>query len=204
MGRFLAAHPDIDLDVRATMSLVDFRRDDVEAALRYGGGNYPGVVSEHLLDDVYYPVCSPNLGGGRLPTRPAEISRYLLLRSENEFWQPWFRAGSWAGPRAGRLQRRIAPDAGGGGRTGHRAGASAVSSDTPTACWCASSICRPSPFHYYQVARRGSPSAKLIQFRAWLARRSRDEAAPVASAGRADATRARAPSAQAGRARGSG
>ncbi len=100
IGRFLAANPDIDLDVRASVALADFRRDDVEAALRYGGGNYPGVVSEHLLDDVYYPVCSPRLGGGRLPTRPAEISRYLLLRSDNEFWQPWFRAAGldWPEP----------------------------------------------------------------------------------------------------------
>ena len=60
-------------------------------------------MSEHLLDDVYFPVCSPRLGGGRLPTRPAEISRYLLLRSEDEYWQPWFRAAGldWPEPTRG-------------------------------------------------------------------------------------------------------
>ncbi|HEV2220208.1 MAG TPA: LysR family transcriptional regulator, partial [Casimicrobiaceae bacterium] len=32
IGRFVAAHRDLDLDVRASTSLVDFRRDDVDAA----------------------------------------------------------------------------------------------------------------------------------------------------------------------------
>src|SRR5438874_6355989 len=102
IGRFFAAHRDIDLDVRATSVLVDFRRDDADAAIRYGGGNYPGVVSEHLLDDVYFPVCSRKLDGG-VPKRPSDLSRYLLLRSDTEVWQSWFRAAGldWPEPTRG-------------------------------------------------------------------------------------------------------
>src|SRR5512132_1388396 len=33
IGRFIAAHPDIDLDVRASLALADFRRDDVDMAI---------------------------------------------------------------------------------------------------------------------------------------------------------------------------
>ena len=102
IGRFFAAHRDIDLDVRATPILVDFRRDDVEAAIRYGTGNYSDVVSEHLMDDVYFPVCSPHLDGG-LPKRPPDLSRYLLLRSDAQVWQTWFRAAGldWPEPTRG-------------------------------------------------------------------------------------------------------
>jgi len=75
IGRFIAAHPDIDLDVRATAALVDFRRDDVDAAVRYGSGNYAGVVTEHLMDDVYFPVCRPDIEGG-VPAKPADLTRY--------------------------------------------------------------------------------------------------------------------------------
>jgi LysR family transcriptional regulator, glycine cleavage system transcriptional activator len=102
IGRFLAAHPDIDLDVRATSLLVDFRRDDAEAAIRYGAGSYVGVVSEHLMDDVYFPVCSRKIGGG-LPKRPSDLSRYLLLRSDAQVWQAWFRAAGldWPEPARG-------------------------------------------------------------------------------------------------------
>src|SRR4029450_13612416 len=46
IGRFLGANPDIDLDVRASPALVDFKRDDVDAGVRYGGGNYPDVITE--------------------------------------------------------------------------------------------------------------------------------------------------------------
>jgi LysR family glycine cleavage system transcriptional activator len=100
IGRFFAAHPDIDLDVSASNLLADFRRDDIDVAIRHGSGDWPGLVSEHLLDDVYFPVCSPRLANGRLPVRPADLSRYTLLRSEGEFWKPWFEAAGldWPEP----------------------------------------------------------------------------------------------------------
>ena len=102
IGRFLAAHRDIDLDVRATSTLVDFRRDDVDAAIRFGIGSYDGVVSEHLMDDVYFPVCSPKIEGG-VPKRPSDLSRYRLLRSDADVWQTWFRAAGldWREPSRG-------------------------------------------------------------------------------------------------------
>ena len=102
IGRFFAARRDIDLDVRATSVLVDFRRDDADAAIRYGGGNYADVISEHLLDDVYFPVCSRKIEGG-VPNRPSDLSRYLLLRSDSEVWQRWFRAAGldWPEPTRG-------------------------------------------------------------------------------------------------------
>lgn len=103
IGRFFAAHPDIDLDVSANNQLVDFRRDDIDIAIRHGLGNYPGLVSEFFLDDVYFPVCSPKLSGGRLPSRPEDLSRHTLLRSEGEGWKPWFEAAGldWPEPSRG-------------------------------------------------------------------------------------------------------
>src|SRR6478735_518904 len=59
LGRFLARHRDIDLDVRSSFALVDFGRDDTDLAIRYGFGGWPDVASEHLLDDAFFPVCSP-------------------------------------------------------------------------------------------------------------------------------------------------
>ena len=103
IGRFLAAHPDIDLDVRSNFALVDFRRDDVDAAIRWGGGDYPGIVTEHLMDDHYFVVCSPHLAGGRLPKRPADLAGFTLLRSDDESWQRWFEAAGldWPEPTRG-------------------------------------------------------------------------------------------------------
>jgi LysR family glycine cleavage system transcriptional activator len=103
IGGFLAAHPDIDFDVRANNALVDFEREDVDVAIRLGSGDYPGLSTEHLMGDIYFPVCSPKIAGGRLPAKPADLDRYLLLRSEREFWQPWFAAAGldWPEPTRG-------------------------------------------------------------------------------------------------------
>lgn len=92
VARFFKAHPDIDLEIRTNNALVDFRRDDVDVAIRHGLGQWQGVIAEHLLDDLIFPVCSPRLNGGKLPKRPADLARFPLLRGEGERWKPWFEA----------------------------------------------------------------------------------------------------------------
>ena len=91
LGSFIACHPDIDLDVRSSMALVDFRRDDADVAIRHGFGNWPDVKAEYILSDTYFPVCSPRLAP-RLPGEPRDLARYTLLRANDEFWKPWFDA----------------------------------------------------------------------------------------------------------------
>ena len=41
LDRFRAAHPDLDVRLDATDKLVDFQRDNVDLAIRYGGGDIP-------------------------------------------------------------------------------------------------------------------------------------------------------------------
>jgi len=43
LGRFISRHTDIDLDVRSSIALVDFRRDDADVAIRYGHGTWDDV-----------------------------------------------------------------------------------------------------------------------------------------------------------------
>lgn len=91
IGRFTAAHPNLDLDISANISVVDLARDDVDFAIRYGMGHWPGVVAEHLSDDVFFPVCSPHIPGG-VPKTPRDLKRSTLLRADDEYWAPWFEA----------------------------------------------------------------------------------------------------------------
>jgi LysR family transcriptional regulator, glycine cleavage system transcriptional activator len=100
---FLATHPDVDLDVRSNMANVDFRRDDSDVAIRYGHGDWPDVTAEHLLDDWFFPVCSPGIANGQVPSRPEDLARYTLLRSDDEPWKPWFDAAGldWPEPTRG-------------------------------------------------------------------------------------------------------
>ena len=103
IGRFVASHPDVDLDVRATSANIDFANDDSDMAIRYGFGEWPGLGVEFLLEDRFFPVCSPRIANGRLPQRPADLADYPLLRSGDELWKPWFEAAGldWPEPERG-------------------------------------------------------------------------------------------------------
>lgn len=106
VARFYKAHPEIDLEIRSGNSIVDLRRDDVDVAIRYHArAEWPGAISELLLEDRYFPVCSPRLANGRLPKRPADLAKFTLLRADAEPWQPWFEAAGldWREPDRGPL-----------------------------------------------------------------------------------------------------
>ena len=105
IGRFNADNPDVDLDISATDALADFTRGDADVAIRYGFGHWPGVSVEHLTDDAFFPVCSPQIANGHPPKRPADLANYTLLRSDDEFWKPWFEAVGldWPEPERGTI-----------------------------------------------------------------------------------------------------
>ena len=66
---FQHAHPEVDLQIRTSMELVDFARDDVHVAIRYGRGGWPRVHAEQIMDEWLVAVCTPALlkRYGRLP-----------------------------------------------------------------------------------------------------------------------------------------
>ena len=92
IGSFIEANPQWDLELLSTNVLADFARDDVDAAIRFGFGKYPGLHSELLLEEIFFPACSPDFNGGNLPKTPADLARAPLLRSDDELWRPWFEA----------------------------------------------------------------------------------------------------------------
>src|SRR5438045_6141364 len=65
LSAFQEAHPGIDVRITTSTSLVDFERDNVDAAIRYGRGQWPGVRADWLMADELFPVC-----------RPAIVNRY--------------------------------------------------------------------------------------------------------------------------------
>ncbi|AOY92079.1 XRE family transcriptional regulator [Cupriavidus sp. USMAA2-4] len=92
IGSFIERHPELDVELLSSNSLVDFAREEVDLALRMGSGDYPGLYVEKLLDDVFFPVCSPQFNSGKLPRTPREMAGMPLLRGEGDPWRPWFEA----------------------------------------------------------------------------------------------------------------
>ncbi len=99
LGRFYAAHPKIDVRLDPSMALTDFLRDDVDIAIRYGRGDWPGLRIERLLSLDMFPVCSPALLDGPEPLRaPADLARHTLLHDDlREDWPRWLVAAGVTG-----------------------------------------------------------------------------------------------------------
>lgn len=62
---FQAQHPDIELVLDPSGAMVDLKPGGVEIALRYGGGQWPGLESERLLASPMVVVAAPQLLVGR-------------------------------------------------------------------------------------------------------------------------------------------
>ena len=98
--KFRELHPQIDLRVDASMHLVDFARENVHVALRYGRGHYPGLDVRLLMRTEVVPVCAPALLRGPHPLRtPADLRHHMLIHDETltndpsaSDWAMWLRA----------------------------------------------------------------------------------------------------------------
>ena len=57
LAEFIERHPDIEVNIRPSLSLTDFTRDEVDMAVRFGPGTWPGLTSIKLYDEELVPVC---------------------------------------------------------------------------------------------------------------------------------------------------
>jgi LysR family glycine cleavage system transcriptional activator len=92
LAQFNEHHPDMQVNVRATLSLTDFARDRIDMAVRFGSGTWAGLISIKLRDEELIPVCSPALRGGRVPRVPGDLLKTPLLHDERHPWSIWFEA----------------------------------------------------------------------------------------------------------------
>ncbi len=91
---FQERYPDIDVRITTSIELVDFRKDNVDAAIRFGRGQWPGPPGRLVDGGATVPVCSPTLLKGKQALRrPEDLSRVTLLHtSAHDDWRLWLTA----------------------------------------------------------------------------------------------------------------
>ncbi|MFO1121337.1 MAG: transcriptional regulator GcvA [Hyphomicrobiales bacterium] len=100
LDTFQTRHPEIDVHVSASMQLVDFARDGVDLAIRYGAGGYSELTVEKLLIERVVPVCSPELIAAAGGLRSVDdLVGVTLLHDDSPDndpscpnWEMWLRA----------------------------------------------------------------------------------------------------------------
>src|ERR1700681_4392657 len=96
LSAFQEANPGVDVRITTSTALVDFKSGDVDAAIRYGRGQWPGLRADWLMADQLFPVCSPALLAGKRPLRcPEDLRDHVLLHTSNansDDWRLWLTA----------------------------------------------------------------------------------------------------------------
>ncbi|AOM42307.1 transcriptional regulator GcvA [Xenorhabdus hominickii] len=83
----------IDVRIQAIDREEDKLADDVDVAIFYGRGNWPGLRTDRLYPEYFLPVCSPALLTGDRPLKtPSDLAKHTLLHdSSRRDWQAYIR-----------------------------------------------------------------------------------------------------------------
>ncbi len=111
IDRFYAAYPDLELRLIASDTPIDMRTENVDIAVFYGDGRWPGLETLVLFDEEIFPVCSPDYLAARpdLSSVSDLLTLNLLQQEATEpiwlSWEAWFQrmgvvpAANLLGPR---------------------------------------------------------------------------------------------------------
>ncbi len=118
LDRFSKAHPEIDLRISSSLSLVDFRKEDFDVAIRLGKGRYPKLEAIALFDEYVTPMCSPRLLEAAVSEDlPVFLAKQTLLHDDSlafhpgaPTWRTWLDAAGITGLDAGHGPRFSHPD----------------------------------------------------------------------------------------------
>lgn len=77
---FQAQHPTIELRLDTNGRLVDFNTERVDLGIRFGTGQWPGLMATRMMGDHFFPVCSPSLISTERPLGcPRDLENFPLI-----------------------------------------------------------------------------------------------------------------------------
>lgn len=94
LDEFMQAMPGVDVRLDVSDRVRDFGRDEIDLAIRFGNGNYPGHRADRLFDNTIFPVCSPALLKTKKPLlHPRDLLQHRLIHVEwsapGVMWPNW-------------------------------------------------------------------------------------------------------------------
>jgi LysR family glycine cleavage system transcriptional activator len=89
LSSFHSANSGIEVLLTASLDPVDFRKEDIDGAIRLGDGEWQGTKAYRLVSNVIIPVCSPALA--KKVRKPSDLQRHVLLHSiaRPDDWAYW-------------------------------------------------------------------------------------------------------------------
>ena len=80
---YMKLHASVEVQLDVSDRVRDFDRDDIDVAIRFGNGNYPGFRADRLFENTIFPVCSPALLTAKKPLKqPRDLLQHRLIHVE--------------------------------------------------------------------------------------------------------------------------
>ncbi|MGO4166616.1 LysR substrate-binding domain-containing protein [Novosphingobium sp. YAF33] len=98
LAEFHESHPGIAIALDPRMDLSPVGPQGLDAAIRYGSGEWPGLVVERLMQDTVFPACSPAYRERMGIESEQDLGRCRFLRNSWQPWTPWFQRAGLALP----------------------------------------------------------------------------------------------------------
>lgn len=107
MPQFMAAHPDMTVNLSTRTRPFLFSDTEFDAALYAGPATWPGTNSRFLMRESLIAVCSPSLIAPRQKLKDSDWTQYRLLQQSTRpyAWRDWFASrgmrveGDMSGPK---------------------------------------------------------------------------------------------------------
>ncbi len=101
LPQFQQHHPNVEVRLAASNSIMDLRQEGLDIAIRYGAQEQMPAGGLRLFGETIFPVAHPSLGLCRLDA-PEIIARSVLLEFEGDAspcwnWDAWLAAQGWSG-----------------------------------------------------------------------------------------------------------
>lgn len=96
LADFHEKNPDMDVWIATFEDQTGALGSDIDVAIRYGRGDWPGLASVRIMSEELFPVCAPRLAASL--NTPADLAHATLLHDElREDWAMWFAAAGLTG-----------------------------------------------------------------------------------------------------------
>lgn len=94
LASFHRQHPSIDVQLATSPAPLNFDREDIEAGVQLGDGDWPSLRTQRLVPNVLVPVMAPHYAARRALVSPQALADETLLHSmaRPDDWDLWLKA----------------------------------------------------------------------------------------------------------------
>jgi LysR family transcriptional regulator, glycine cleavage system transcriptional activator len=99
IGSFQLKHPTIAVRLLTSATVIDFQREAADVAIRWGKGEWAGLIAHRIMELDFAPMLSPKLAaeaGGI--DEPADLLKLPIISAGDDWWRQWFAAAGVKNP----------------------------------------------------------------------------------------------------------